>query len=115
MIVIDGSNVAFRHSADKEKFSVKGLSICIGYFQKLGHDVKVVVPEFRLKRNKSTDPETLNALYAHGIVCVTPSQCYDDRFALDIAIEFDGVVISNDKFRDIIDEKPGKYREQSTI
>lgn len=109
MIVIDGSNVAFRHSVDKKEFSVKGLSICIEYFQKLGHDVKAVVPEFRMRRDKTTDPDTLKELESKGIVILTPSKSYDDRFVLNIAIEFDGVVISNDKFRDIINESEGKY------
>lgn len=108
MIVIDGSNVAYKHSVVKKKeFSVKGLSLCIDYFQKRGHDVKVVIPEFRMLKGKSTDPETIRILNSQGIVILTPNKSYDDRFVLDIAIEFDGVVISNDKFRDIINESEG--------
>lgn len=107
MIVIDGSNVAYKHSVEKKEFSVKGLSICIDYFKKRGHDVKVVIPEFRMKIGKSTDPETIKVLYSQGIVILTPNKSYDDRFVLDIAIEFNGVVISNDKFRDIINESEG--------
>lgn len=109
MVAIDGSNVAYRHSVDKKEFSVKGLSLCIEYFQKRGHDVKAVVPEFRMRRGRSTDPEKIKELNSQGIVILTPNKSYDDRFLLDIAIEFDGVVISNDKFRDIINESEGKY------
>ncbi|XP_055629449.1 uncharacterized protein LOC129770559 isoform X2 [Toxorhynchites rutilus septentrionalis] len=111
MVVIDGNNVAFGHLQGKN-FSVKGLSICIQYFKKLGHEVKAVVPQFRLKKEKSSDQKLLEELYRRGDVLLAPSKnlpgqwssSYDDRLILSVAEKFDGVIISNDNFRDLLAE-----------
>lgn len=109
MVVIDGNNVAYGHSVGKE-FSVKGLDICIQHFKKMGHNVKAVVPQFRQKKDKSTDQKRLDELYKAGDVLLAPSKSipgqysssYDDRLILSVAEKFDGVVISNDNFRDLL-------------
>ena len=31
--------------------------------------------------------------------------CYDDRYILKLAVETDGIVVSNDNYRDLIGEK----------
>lgn len=111
MIVIDGSNVAMEHTKGRI-FSVEGLKICIDYFLKRGHIVKAFVPRFRCKFGKSTDPTLLDYLERQGMVVYTPSReikgknCvpYDDRYILQCAAEFDGVVVSGDNYRDLIDE-----------
>lgn len=113
MIVIDGSNVAFHHSNNKE-FSVKGLSIAVDYFKNRGYEVKAIVPQFRMKKYFSTDQSALETLQQQNIVILTPSknlpgQCsssYDDRFILDVADKFDAAIISNDNYRDLLNEKP---------
>lgn len=116
-IIIDGSNVAFRwinicifflfpfiltkplvlslflsrcsHSLNKN-FSVKGLQIALDYFEKMGHDVKAVLPQFRLSHARSTDPKQLQILHSLGKIVLTPCkwilgkgmQCYDDRYRI---------------------------------
>uniref|UniRef100_A0A1I8PJY4 RNase NYN domain-containing protein n=1 Tax=Stomoxys calcitrans TaxID=35570 RepID=A0A1I8PJY4_STOCA len=112
-VIIDGSNVAFKHSLNKG-FSVKGLKIAIEYFEKLGHDVKAVIPQFRMNNNKSTDPAELDKLDKMGKIMQTPcknlpgltSTSYDDRMILQLAAEIDGVIVSNDNYRDLIHENP---------
>ncbi|XP_037954093.1 endoribonuclease rege-1 isoform X2 [Teleopsis dalmanni] len=111
MIIIDGSNVAYSHSRNKE-FSVRGLKICLDYFENMGHRVKAVVPQFRLQKSKSSDPASLEKYYENGKIVFTPcknlpgmaSNSYDDRFILQLAAEQDAVIISNDNYRDLIDE-----------
>lgn len=111
MIVIDGSNVAMEHTKGKQ-FSVEGLKICIEYFVKRGHSVKAFVPRFRCKYGKSTNPNLLSYLERQGLVVFTPSReikgktfvPYDDRYILQCAAEFDGVVVSGDNYRDLINE-----------
>lgn len=82
--------ISLSHSLNKE-FSVKGLLICLNYFEKLGYEVKAVVPQFRLRMGKSSDPRTLKKLFEAGKIAFTPCKnlpsmanphvsSYDDRY-----------------------------------
>ncbi|XP_055916064.1 NEDD4-binding protein 1 [Eupeodes corollae] len=110
-VIVDGSNVAYQHALNKE-FSVKGLKICLDYFAKIGHEVKAVVPQHRLQRQRSTDPSELDSLHREGKIVFTPcknlpgksSTSYDDRFILQLASELDAAVVSNDNYRDLLNE-----------
>ncbi|XP_013147835.1 PREDICTED: uncharacterized protein LOC106110524 isoform X2 [Papilio polytes] len=112
-IIIDGSNVAMQHTMGR-KFSVKGLQICIEYFSKRGHDVTAFVPRFRCKFGKSTEPRLLDSLERRGLVVYTPSReiqgkmiaSYDDRYIVQCAAAFDGVIVSCDNYRDLLSENP---------
>lgn len=54
----------------------------------------------------------LNDLEKEKILVFTPSRriggkrvvCYDDRYILKLAVETDGIVVSNDNYRDLIGE-----------
>ncbi|CAG9135055.1 unnamed protein product [Plutella xylostella] len=113
MIVIDGSNVAMAHGQHR-LFSVKGLQICIDYFVRRGHIVKAFVPRFRCKFGKSSEPRVLDSLERRGLVVYTPSRevqgkiitSYDDRYIVQCAAEFDGVIVSGDNYRDLLLENP---------
>ncbi|XP_023303449.2 putative uncharacterized protein DDB_G0289963, partial [Lucilia cuprina] len=113
MVIIDGSNVAFKHGLD-QAFSVKGLKIAIEYFERMGHEVKAVIPQFRMNKSKSTDPEELERLHKAGKIVQTPcknlpgltSISYDDRFVLQLAFELDAAIVSNDNYRDLLHENP---------
>ncbi|KAJ0171918.1 hypothetical protein K1T71_012681 [Dendrolimus kikuchii] len=116
MVVIDGSNVAMEHGKGKI-FSVKGLKICIDYFLRRGHVVKSFVPRFRCKFGKSSNPRLLDQLERQGLVTYTPSReiqgrlitSYDDRYIVQTAAEFDGVIVSGDNYRDLMNEN-AKWR-----
>ncbi|XP_068144870.1 NEDD4-binding protein 1 [Drosophila tropicalis] len=110
-IVIDGSNVAFGHG-NSNVFSAEGIKYCLQYFEKMGHNVKAVVPLFRKNPTKSSNPELLDRLYKEGKIVFTPcknlpgqmSSSYDDRFILQIAYEWNAAIVSNDNYRDLINE-----------
>ncbi|XP_037717671.1 probable ribonuclease ZC3H12C isoform X2 [Drosophila subpulchrella] len=112
-IIIDGSNVAFAHG-NSNVFSSEGIKFCLQYFEKIGHDVKAVIPMFRRNIYKSSNPELLDKLHKEGKIVFTPcknlhgqmSSCYDDRFILQLAYEKNAAVVSNDNYRDLIDENP---------
>ncbi|XP_061384812.1 NEDD4-binding protein 1-like isoform X1 [Danaus plexippus] len=113
MVVIDGSNVAMQHTKGRV-FSVRGLKICIDYFVKRGHIVKAFVPHFRCRHGKSTDGKLLSELERQQLVVYTPSRevqgklitSYDDRYIVQCAAEFDGVIVSGDNYRDLLQENP---------
>lgn len=107
-IVIDGSNVALTHG--KGSFSSKGIQICVDYFKKRGHKgITVFLPRWR----KQWDDLYLQQIQDEGILTLTPSRkiegklyaSYDDRFILRLAEEENGIIVSNDNFRDIMDER----------
>ncbi|XP_050744215.1 uncharacterized protein LOC108022551 isoform X2 [Drosophila biarmipes] len=112
-IIIDGSNVAFAHG-NSNIFSSEGIKYCLQYFEKIGHDVKAVIPMFRKNNYKSSNPELLDKLHKEGKIVFTPcknipgqmSSSYDDRFILQLAYEKNAAVVSNDNYRDLIDENP---------
>ncbi|XP_015230147.1 PREDICTED: ribonuclease ZC3H12A-like [Cyprinodon variegatus] len=117
-IVIDGSNVALSHG-NKEVFSCRGIELAVDFFLDRGHDnITVFVPSWRKELPRAdapiTDQHILLELEKQKILAFTPSRrvggkrvvCYDDRFIVKLAYESDGVIVSNDTYRDLQGEKP---------
>ncbi|XP_062365046.1 endoribonuclease ZC3H12A isoform X2 [Cinclus cinclus] len=117
-IVIDGSNVAMSHG-NKEVFSCRGILLAVQWFWDRGHkDITVFVPLWRKEQPRPdvliTDQYILRDLEKKKILVFTPSRrvggkrvvCYDDRFIVKLAHESDGIVVSNDTYRDLQNERP---------
>ncbi|KAM8953730.1 putative ribonuclease ZC3H12B [Pelodytes ibericus] len=117
-IVIDGSNVAMSHG-NKEVFSCRGIQLAVEWFLEKGHkDITVFVPAWRKEQSRPdapiTDQEVLRKLEKEKILVFTPSRrvqgrrvvCYDDRFIVKLAFDSDGIIVSNDNYRDLQNEKP---------
>lgn len=117
-VVIDGSNVAMSHG-NKEVFSCRGIKICIDWFRARGHkEITVFVPKWRKEASRPDNPvadqEILGELERDRLLVFTPSRlvggkrmvCYDDRYILKLAAEVDGIVVSNDNYRDLAQENP---------
>ncbi|CAG0879074.1 unnamed protein product [Darwinula stevensoni] len=117
-IVIDGSNVAMSHG-NKEVFSCRGIRLAVDWFKARGHtDITVFVPKWRKESSRPDAPiqdqEILLELEKERQLVFTPSRlaggrrlvCYDDRYILKLAAETDGIVVSNDNYRDLAAENP---------
>ncbi|XP_067094119.1 endoribonuclease ZC3H12A isoform X1 [Osmerus mordax] len=117
-IVIDGSNVAMSHG-NKEVFSCRGIELAVNFFLDRGHTaITVFVPSWRKEQPRPdapiTDQHILTELEREKIVVFTPSRrvggkrvvCYDDRFIIKLAHDTDGVIVSNDTYRDLQGERP---------
>ncbi|XP_037675156.1 probable ribonuclease ZC3H12D [Choloepus didactylus] len=117
-IVIDGSNVAMSHG-NKEVFSCRGIQLAVDWFRDRGHTyIKVFVPSWRKDPPRADTPireqRVLEALERQGVLVYTPSRmvsgrrvvCYDDRYIVKVAYEQDGVIVSNDNYRDLQSESP---------
>ncbi|XP_072303641.1 probable ribonuclease ZC3H12C [Eucyclogobius newberryi] len=117
-IVVDGSNVAMSHG-NKEVFSCQGIQLAVDWFLERGHhDITVFVPAWRKEQSRPdapiTDQEILRRLEKQKVLVFTPSRrvqgrrvvCYDDRFIVKLAYESDGIIVSNDNYRDLGNEKP---------
>lgn len=95
-IIIDGSNVAYRHSGIGD-FSADGIIICIEYFKELGFDVKAVVPNFRVRNDRR-----LKKLQSQGNIRIAGDTKCDDAIMLRLAASMNGAIISNDMYRDFL-------------
>ncbi|KAM9738031.1 endoribonuclease ZC3H12A [Menidia menidia] len=117
-VVIDGSNVAMSHG-NKEFFSCLGIQLAVSFFLDRGHrDVTVFVPSWRKEQPRPdvpiTDQQILRDLEKKKVLVFTPSRrvagrrvvCNDDAFIVKHAFESDGVIVSNDMYRDLQAEKP---------
>ncbi|XP_020029652.1 protein KHNYN isoform X2 [Castor canadensis] len=112
-IVIDGSNVAMVHGL-QHYFSSRGIAIAVQYFWDRGHrDITVFVPRWRFNKDaKARESHFLQELYSLSLLSLTPSRVmdgkrissYDDRFMVKLAEETDGIIVSNDQFRDLAEE-----------
>ncbi|KAJ7304467.1 hypothetical protein JRQ81_012031 [Phrynocephalus forsythii] len=116
-IVIDGSNVAMSHG-ERGVFSCRGILLAVRWFLDRGHtDITVFVPSWRKEQPRPdfpiADQHILQELEKRKILVFTPSRrvggkrvvCYDDRFIVKLACESDGIVVSNDTYRDLQAER----------
>ncbi|XP_037541621.1 probable ribonuclease ZC3H12D [Nematolebias whitei] len=112
-VVIDGSNVAMSHG-DKKMFSCQGLQLAVNWFWDKGlRDITVFVPLWRKEQPRPeapiTDQHILHELERRKILVYTPSRfvngkrvvCYDDRYIIRLAVDLDGIIVSNDNYRDL--------------
>uniref|UniRef100_A0A3B5BCF3 Ribonuclease ZC3H12A-like n=1 Tax=Stegastes partitus TaxID=144197 RepID=A0A3B5BCF3_9TELE len=117
-VVIDGSNVAMSHG-NKEVFSCLGIQLAVNFFLDRGHDdITVFVPSWRKEQPRPdvpiTDQHILLDLEKKKILVFTPSRrfagkrvvCNDDCFIVKHAFESDGIIVSNDMYRDLQGTKP---------
>ncbi|XP_030638799.1 probable ribonuclease ZC3H12B [Chanos chanos] len=117
-VVIDGSNVAMSHG-NKQVFSCRGVQLAVQWFWDRGiRDITVFVPLWRKEQPRPeapiTDQHILTELERRKILVFTPSRfvngkrvvCYDDRYIVKLAYDSDGIIVSNDNYRDLQIEKP---------
>eukprot|EP00474_Spongospora_subterranea_P009302 CRZ09760.1 hypothetical protein [Spongospora subterranea] len=119
LVVLDVPNISMNHGRNRV-FSCKGLALAIHFFKSRGFSVQAFVPEqcmdyekvSNLKRlgrlegwaaKASAMPDDIASLrlhYANGVVVATPQGDYDDSYTIEHSRRNDGIIISNDRFRD---------------
>lgn len=114
-IIIDGSNVAMSHGLG-HFFSCRGIALAVQHFWNRGHrHIVTFLPQWRQKRDyRGKEQHFLTELQNLGLISYTPSRevegkrinSYDDRFMLQLAQKTDGVIVTNDNLRDLLDESP---------
>ncbi|XP_029879349.1 probable ribonuclease ZC3H12D isoform X2 [Aquila chrysaetos chrysaetos] len=104
---------------NKEIFSCWGIQLAVDWFRERGHTyIKVFVPLWRKEPPRQDSPiadqHILEELEKQSILVYTPSRkvkgkrvvCYDDRYIVKVAYEKDGIIVSNDHYRDLQNENP---------
>lgn len=89
------------------RFKTEGVKICIEYFESRGFQVEGFVPNWVCnpnphKRSNGTpdDVAYMRSLRDAGYIGTTPNDNYDDSYAVHLALENDGFIVTNDKLRD---------------
>ena len=123
LIVLDASNIAMRHGEQKGIYSTKGIQIAIEFFTKNGHKVISFLPDYLFKEKdpnkhgkKRVLPDNLSYLYGlvnKGLVVKSPPQDYDDSYCIQYAKTHDAFIVSNDMFRDYIDNIKEKVERET--
>jgi len=116
-LVVDGQNVV-RHYLQEKHIAwtdaspdVRGIELCLEALRDNGlHRSVVVIPTWWYTRKPAsgkgnatmeTDSwESLSHLKAAGKLALCPNDCHDDALILDLALAYDGFVVTNDRFRD---------------
>merc|ERR1712062_659986 len=87
--------------------SAQGIDICVRYFQERGHkDIKVILPAYRFAQNMSDNQIVLRQLETNGIILTTPRNSHDDIWILQTAQNKKAVIVSNDKYRQEVQNHP---------
>ncbi len=123
LIVLDASNIAMRHGEQKGIYSTKGIQIAIEFFTKSGHKVISFLPDYLFKEKdpnkhgkKRVLPDNLSYLYglvSKGLVVKSPPQDYDDSYCIQYAKTHNAFIVSNDMFRDYIDNIKDKAERET--
>jgi hypothetical protein len=125
LVVIDGANVAIKAGEATRSFSVKGIVTAVNYWQSRGHEVVVVVSEKHAKRGEARDPSSylrgfenrvkgnLDAIFdllPSSQICSIPAQNHDDSYMIQVALQEDGIIVSNDMYRDWAENRKNPTR-----
>jgi hypothetical protein len=118
IILIDGSNMALGFSESKmgkltnkgdKDFSAEGLKIAIDHFTNMGFQVKAIVPEYRVCRDKSSNATLMNKMKDAGELLLTPARAYDDLMLMQSALKLNAAIVSNDFFREYRNDRECHY------
>ena len=102
----------------------EGLFIVHDWFARRGHEVLIILPQSRksklMAKGRKEEVAKLDDLEKSGILFYSPSRrtndrrwdCYDDIFIVDIAARKQGIVVSNDNYRDILKLRNKGFNEQ---
>jgi len=118
VIVVDGSNVGMAMGRNQQ-FRAQALSIVYAWFSSRGHDVVIFLPRSRWNKTRGKDRDLLDTLEKASILNFTPSRrtqsgcwdSYDDRYIVKYAAQYKGIIVTNDNYRDLVDESD-EFRDQ---
>ena len=112
-VLIDVLNVGRCH-AHGERLSTAGVAAAFSFWKSRGHRACGFIPVHYLRGGGSgpglcpqRDAQTLHDWVAQGLLHPCPSDTYDDLFILSHAQQLDGVVVSNDRFNDVVGGQAG--------
>ena len=101
LVVIDGMNVAMAHGVHRT-FSVRGLVLAIEFFSARGHQVVVFLPRRKWSAAGPDDRKILKTMEQNKILFLVQNKDYNDQVIIKHADTNLGVILSNDRYRDVL-------------
>ena len=112
--------LTFLFQVGQDKFKAEGIQIAYDQFKRIGYEDKdIVIIMKRIPIKVKSERDILNRFERDGMLFYTPSrivskcsriQSDDDLFILKTAKELDGVILSNDQYRNEKSTHP-EYKE----
>ena len=110
LVVLDASNIAWEHGKSKY-FSPRGIVEAYLYYVNRRHPTVIFLPRSRLKQEQFEEEGNmqesdamahLQSLEGTSALVLTPTGEYDDVYALYFAKHNGGIIVSNDKYTDML-------------
>ena len=119
-VIIDGCNIGFLYGRTEDKFRAEGLQIVYEYFKKIGYEnSQIVIIQSHISQKYLTENDQclMKNLHQIGVLHYCPSRFAgdeliksdDDLLILKTAYENQGIVLSNDQFRQYKSTYPKYY------
>lgn len=102
LVVIDCANVSHEHG--KGDWSTQGLPIAVKFYQAQGYEVVAFLPDHYLTQHYPDplqDWTQLEKLAEEKVLIPTPAADYDDLYIVQHARNNHGIIVSNDRYRDV--------------
>ena len=114
-VIVDAANVACRTGELSRVADIQGVRSVVDYWKKRGHVVKVFASEKHARRNSRASlgrrssttrggmEINLDGIFdvlANSEIVLIPPQNHDDSYMIEYALRVDGIIVSNDMFRD---------------
>ena len=101
LVVIDGMNVAMAHGVHRT-FSVRGLVLAMEFFRQRGHEVVIFLPTRKWTAANPEDRKILDTMERNKILFLVQNKDYNDQVIIKHADINQGVILSNDRYRDVL-------------
>ena len=100
-----------------EIFDISLLQQTINYYNKRHYEIFVIISSSFNENRKYqiSDSNHFQKLIENNFIHFTPSSDYDDSYCIDFAIKMNGVILSNDKYRDNVDNLSSSYMKEQRI
>uniref|UniRef100_A0A1I8JJ13 RNase_Zc3h12a domain-containing protein n=1 Tax=Macrostomum lignano TaxID=282301 RepID=A0A1I8JJ13_9PLAT len=117
-VVIDGPQCGFMYTGNRF-FDPTGILVAVQWFLDKGHTDVTAFLSRKFYNRANEQRHILESLQQQHLLAITPSRhgvaSYEDRFILDYAAQKDGVVVSNDNFRDLLSDEHTDEKQRKII
>ena len=102
LFILDASNIIHKSS---KKISIKRLLALIDYLHSIKNAIVIAILS-AYKAKELGEEESIESLKSQDLLFIAPSKQHDDWLMLELARKKNGIIISNDRFREYANYYP---------